>query len=114
RLYKEGKTESIASVSLQTAQSSRSSRLFKNIDGVKMMLHEGGCGGTRQDAEVLCSLLAGYIHNPNVAGATILSLGCQNAEVKIMQEKLKAIDPTSSKPVIILDQQQSGTEQELL
>ena len=113
-LYKEGKTDSISDASLRIGKSNGQSRLFKNIDGVKMMLHEGGCGGTRQDAEVLCSLLAGYIHNPNVAGATILSLGCQNAEVKIMQEKLNANDPTSSKPVIILDQQQSGTEQELL
>src|SRR6187549_2131876 len=79
-----------------------------------MLLHEGGCGGTRHDAETLCKLLAGYIHNPNVAGATILSLGCQNAEIKTIQEKLKIVDPTSSKPVIILDQQQSGTEQQLL
>lgn len=113
-LYKEGKTDSISNASLRIGKSNGQSRLFKNIDGVKMMLHEGGCGGTRQDAEVLCALLAGYIHNPNVAGATILSLGCQNAEVKILQEKLKAVDPTSSKPIIILDQQESGTEQELL
>lgn len=113
-LYKEGKTDSITDVTLRTAKPNGQSRIFKNIDGVKMMLHEGGCGGTRQDAEVLCALLAGYIHNPNVAGATILSLGCQNAEVKILQEKLRAVDPGSSKPVIILDQQQSGTEQELL
>lgn len=113
-LYKEGKTDSISNASLRIGKSNGQSRLFKNIDGVKMMLHEGGCGGTRQDADTLCALLAGYIHNPNVAGATILSLGCQNAEVKTLQEKLKAVDPTSSKPVIILDQQQSGTEQELL
>lgn len=113
-LYKEGKTDSISDASLKIEKSNGQKRLFKNIDGVKMMLHEGGCGGTRQDAEVLCALLAGYIHNPNVAGATILSLGCQNAEVKILQEKLKVNDPTSSKPIIILDQQQSGTEQELL
>src|SRR5688572_14594913 len=113
-LYKAGKTDSISDAALRIGKSNGQSRLFKNIDGVKMMLHEGGCGGTRQDAEVLCSLLAGYIHNPNVAGATILSLGCQNAEVKTLQEKLRTVDPTSSKPVIILDQQQSGTEQELL
>lgn len=114
RLYKEGKTDSIKSASLQTAQSNGSPRLLKNIDGVKMLLHEGGCGGTRQDANTLCALLAGYIHNPNVAGATILSLGCQNAEVKTLQEKLKAVDPEGKKPVIILDQQQTGTEQDLL
>ncbi len=114
KLYKEGKTDSISSVTLPDAQATQSTRLFKNIDGVKMMLHEGGCGGTRQDANTLCALLAGYIHNPNVAGATVLSLGCQNAEIKTLTERLKALDPKGSKPVFILDQQQSGTEQELL
>src|SRR5258708_34179804 len=59
RLYKEGKTDSITSASLQTAQSNGGLRLFKNIDGVKMLLQEGGCGGTRQDANTLCAWLAG-------------------------------------------------------
>jgi len=114
QLYKEGKTDSIPAASLQTVKPNGDHRLFKNIDGVKMMLHEGGCGGTRQDANTLCHLLAGYIHNPNVAGATVLSLGCQNAEVKTLEERLKKLDPKGTKPVIILDQQTSGTEQELL
>ncbi|GHN02330.1 dehydratase [Cytophagales bacterium WSM2-2] len=114
RLYAAGKSDSISGASMQVVQSNNSTRIFKNIDGVKMLLHEGGCGGTRQDANTLCALLAGYIHNPNVAGATILSLGCQNAEVKIIQEKLKAVDPEGKKPVIILDQQLTGTEQDLL
>jgi altronate hydrolase len=113
-LYKEGKTSSLSTAPFKPVNGVKQDRLFQNIDGVKMLLHEGGCGGTRQDSEVLCKLLAGYIHNPNVAGATILSLGCQNAEIKILQEKLNAVDAKRAKPVIILDQQQSGTEQELL
>ena len=114
RLYKDGKADSIPAVSLEEVKSSGHSRIFKNVDGVKMLLHEGGCGGTRQDAETLCTLLAGYIHNPNVAGATVLSLGCQNAQIEILQKKFSALDPNLSKPLIILEQQQSGTEQELL
>lgn len=92
----------------------KNERVFKNIDGIKFLNHQGGCGGTRQDSETLCALIAGYIHNPNVAGATILSLGCQNAQIESLQKRWKALDPKGSKPVIILDQQQSGTEQELL
>ncbi len=114
KLYKEGKTGSLSTVTMHESKSNGSARVFKNIDGVKMLLHEGGCGGTRQDADTLCTLLAGYIHNPNVAGATVLSLGCQNAQVEILQSKLKAVDPQGSKPVFILDQQQSGTETDLL
>jgi altronate hydrolase len=114
KLYKEGKADSIATVSLHENKTNGTARIFKNIDGVKMLLHEGGCGGTRQDSETLCALLAGYIHNPNVAGATVLSLGCQNAQVEVLQKKLKAIDPKGSKPVIILEQQQEGKETDLL
>ena len=113
RLYKEGKTDAISSITL-TETKSNGARIFNNVDGVKMLLHEGGCGGTRQDSDVLCTLLAGYIHNPNVAGATVLSLGCQNAQIEILQKKFNELDPKGSKPVIILEQQKSGTEQELL
>ena len=43
---------------------------FESIDGIKFLMHEGGCGGTREDSNNLCGLIAGYIHHPNVAGAT--------------------------------------------
>lgn len=113
-LYKEGKTDKISSVAIEPAAANGHSKIFKNVDGIKFLTHQGGCGGTRQDSQTLCALIAGYIHNPNVAGATILSLGCQNAEIKTLQERLQVLDPKGLKPVIILDQQQSGTEQELL
>jgi altronate hydrolase len=59
-------------------------------------------------------LLAGYINNPNVAGATVLSLGCQNAQIEILQEKVNKLNPSFSKPLILLEQQQEGTEQDML
>ena len=59
-------------------------------------------------------LIAGYLNNPNVAGGTILSLGCQNAQVSILEEKLKAINPDFEKPLYILEQQKEGKEQDLL
>ena len=113
-LYRDGKVDALASLPFHVQETSGRSTLFKNIDGIKFLTHEGGCGGIRQDSEALCALLAGYIHNPNVAGATILSLGCQNAQVAILQEKIHALNPNFSKPLIVLEQQQSGTEQELL
>ncbi len=67
-----------------SAKASHPERAFPNIDGIRFLTHQGGCGGTRQDAQALCGLLAGYIHHPNVAGATVLSLGCQNAEVRML------------------------------
>lgn len=113
-LYQAGNVDAIAKLPLQGQTSNGQRRIFENIDGIKFLTHEGGCGGIRQDSDALCALLAGYIHNPNVAGATILSLGCQNAQVGILEEKLRALNPDFSKPLIVLEQQQEGTEQELL
>jgi altronate hydrolase len=73
-----------------------------------------GCGGTREDAQSLCGLLAGYIHHPNVAGATVLSLGCQNAQAEILQQELRKREPRSSKPVLMFDQQQSNIESAMM
>ena len=88
--------------------------LFENIDGIRFLTHQGGCGGIRQDSETLCRLLAGYVNNPNVAGATVLSLGCQNAQVELFNDALQQVNPNFDKPIIILDQQNTGTEQELI
>lgn len=96
-----------------TAQSA-GNKLFPNVDGIKFLSHTGGCGGTRLDANTLCGLLAGYITHPNVAGATVLSLGCQNAEVRILQEEINKRSPGFNKPLYILDQQKTGKEADLL
>ena len=114
QLYRQGKISDIQSLKLGSNGHSVKARLFENIDGIKFLTHEGGCGGTRQDSEALCALLAGYINNPNVGGATVLSLGCQNAQVEVLERKLLALNPSFSIPVIILDQEKEGTEQDLL
>ncbi len=89
-------------------------RLFPNVDGLKFLTHEGGCGGIRQDSETLCRLLAGYITHPNVAGATILSLGCQNAQFRLLEEALDEFDPNFDKPLFVLEQQKSNSEREFI
>lgn len=91
-----------------------SKRVFKNIDGIKILNHNLGCGGTRQDADALCRLLAGYVMNSNVAGATIMSLGCQNAQVSLFQESLNRITESPGKPIYIFEQQKYKSERELI
>ncbi len=93
-------------------QSKGESKIFENLDGISFLTHAMGCGGTRSDAEALCALLAGYIHHPNVAGATVLSLGCQNAQVSILKEKLAQLN--CQKQVVICEQQQEGTTEALI
>lgn len=92
---------------------SNEANLFNNIE-VKFITHQGGCGGIRQDSHSLAKLLAGYVNNPNVAGATVLSLGCQNLQIQIFKDALDAINPNSKKPVLIYDQQSIGTIEAML
>ena len=89
-------------------------RLFKNVDGIKFLNHQGGCGGIRQDAAVLSKLLAAYANHPNVAGVTVLSLGCQNLQVQDFKNDLKAVAPNFDKPLLIFEQQQSQSEEQLI
>src|SRR5690606_32758695 len=51
---------------------------------------------------------------PNVAGATVLSLGCQHAQATILQEEIKKRDAAFDKPLFVFEQQSEGTEQELM
>lgn len=91
----------------------RETQLFDNID-VKFITHQGGCGGIRQDSASLARLLAGYVNNPNVAGATVLSLGCQNLQIDIFQNALKRINPDIQKPVHVYEQQKMGTVDDMM
>jgi len=93
---------------------STDTRPFKNVDGIKFLNHQGGCGGIRQDAAVLSKLLAAYADHPNVAGVTVLSLGCQNLQVQDFMADLKAHNPDFDKPLHIFEQQQSQSEEQLI
>lgn len=115
-LYKEGKAvEEILETEMPAEiLTDKKQRVFSNVDGIKFLSHQGGCGGTRQDAQTLCGLIAGYITHPNVAGATVLSLGCQNAQVTMLTDEVKLRDKDFKKPLIILGHQRTGTEADFI
>jgi altronate hydrolase len=115
KLYREGQVDKIDVRALPTETvSAQRARLFENVDGIRFLLHEGGCGGTREDSNNLCGLIAGYIHNPNVAGATVLSLGCQHAQIPILRDEIRRRNPKFDKPLVILEQQRSGSEAQMM
>ncbi|MGY4383109.1 altronate hydrolase [Pedobacter sp. UYP24] len=89
-------------------------RIFKNVDGIKFLNHQGGCGGTRQDASLLSNLLAAYADHPNVAGITVLSLGCQNLQTQEFLDDLATRNPNFKKKVLIFEQQLSQSEDQLI
>ena len=113
-LYRERRIAGLRDEPVDVAVPTARQRLFENVDGIRFLLHEGGCGGTREDSNNLCGLIAGYIHHPNVAGATVLSLGCQHAQIPILQAELRKRNPHFDKPLFILEQQQSGSEEAMM
>lgn len=109
-----GEDELLAADIVQDAAEVQRRRPFPNVDGIKFLTHDGGCGGTHQDAQALCRLLAGYILNPNVAGATVLSLGCQHAQIDLLKSSLNDFDPGHGKPIFYLEQQKSRSERDFI
>lgn len=103
-----------ADISFPGTGTAMAERPFKNIDGIRFLTHQGGCGGIRQDAELLGKLLAAYANHPNVGGVTILSLGCQNLQLTELLADIKSLNPHFDKPLVVLEQQQTGNEEELI
>lgn len=89
-------------------------KLFANVDGIKFLTHEMGCGCTNEDAQRLAALFAAYACNPNVGGITILSLGCQKTRFEDFQEEVKIRNSRFDKPILFFEQQQYGTESAML
>ncbi len=115
-LYKTGQSVSdILETEFEQSNAPKTTdRVFANVDGIKFLTHDLGCGGIRLDSDALCGLLAGYITHPNVAGATVLSLGCQHAQTSILMNEIYKRDAKFDKPLVVLEQQVSGTEQQML
>jgi len=106
--------EDIANISLHPITEHKANRVFKNVDGIKFLNHTGGCGGTRQDSAVLSKLLAAYANHPNVAGITVLSLGCQHLQLDEFKQELLLRDPNFNKPYFTFEQQSSQSEEDLI
>lgn len=108
--------ESIGSFQLDSlsAVQPAKKRVFKNVDGIKFLNHQGGCGGTRQDSALLSNLLAAYADHPNVAGITVLSLGCQHLQTQDLLNDVKKRNPEFDKNILVFEQQQSQSEEQLI
>ena len=56
---------------------------WPNVDAVVPFVHEQGCGmeASGEPMDLLQRTLAGYIRHPNVAGALVVSLGCERNDL---------------------------------
>ena len=118
KLYKMGGTEAVNGYNPAGQSAARSPQpLFKNVDGIKFLTHESGCGESNQESAVLAALFAAYAHNANVAGITVLSLGCQKTQFTDLLAEIDSRNTTRngepypfSKPILFFEQQACGTE----
>lgn len=97
-----------------TAEKEKNKRVFKNIDGIRAIYVNGGCGGTSFDSRSLCRILASYADHPNVAGVTIFSLGCEKAQISIFEEELAEVNPLFNKPLLFYRQQDWNSEEDMM
>jgi altronate hydrolase len=82
RSYQEGAKPGAREISRAATNggSNQRERIFEKIGGIKFLLHERGCGG------------------------------CQQSQTAILREELKKRDRNFSKPLLVFEQQQSGSE----
>jgi altronate hydrolase len=115
KLEQSGNFEEIYNYSpSQLSVATDNQRIFSNIDGIKFLTHEMGCGGANSDSERLAALFAAYANNANVAGITVLSLGCQKTQLSDLMDAIKVRNPSFDKTLLYYDQQTFGTEFEML
>lgn len=90
------------------------SRPFPNVDGIRALTVNSGCGGTAGDARMLCRVLAAYADHPNVAGITVFGLGCEKAQASLFEQELNARNPNFDKPYLFYRQQDWSSEGEMM
>jgi altronate hydrolase len=88
--------------------------VFPHVDGVKFLGHTLGCGCTDDDAMALAGLLAGYVTHPNVAGTTVLSLGCQKTQIGLLERAIADRAPEYRRPFLVFEQQKWESERAMM
>ncbi|TDB65930.1 UxaA family hydrolase [Arundinibacter roseus] len=116
QLYSSGQTEALKSYKgvTEAAAVANHQPLFKNLDGIKFLTHESGCGESNQESALLAALFGAYANNANVAGVTVLSLGCQKTQFSDLTAEIKKRNPAFDKPVLFFEQQSYGTEMDMM
>ena len=66
-----------------------------------------GCSQVASDQQLTMDVMAGYAANPNVYGTVVVSLGCENCQMDLVVEAIRARTNKPIRQVII--QEAGGT-----
>jgi altronate hydrolase len=82
---------------------------FPNVDGVRAIPHDKGCGCPDGSAvSQTMRVLAAYLAHPNVGGAIVIELGCEKTNLAAFGQFHGGTLATPVKPVVTIGVQQSG------
>ena len=99
KLYREGKTEQINDPDTsQSASEPSTGKIFQNVDGINFFYTKAAAAGPARTRTIFAGS-SQDIHHPNVAGATVLSLGCQHAQADILRKQTNRRNPSFDKPL---------------
>jgi len=82
---------------------------FPNVDGVRAIPHDKGCGCPDGSAvSQTMRVLAAYLAHPNVGAALVIELGCEKTNLAAFGRHLGGGVTSGDKPVITIGVQSSG------
>ena len=81
--------------------------IAQQVVGSVTFNNQNGCSQVASDQQLTMDVMAGYAANPNVYGTVVVSLGCENCQMDLVVEAIKARTNKPIKQVII--QEVGGT-----
>lgn len=81
--------------------------IAQQVEGAVTFNNQLGCSQVASDQQYTMDVMAGYAANPNVYGTVVVSLGCENCQMDLVVEAIKARTNKPLKQVII--QEAGGT-----
>lgn len=79
--------------------------ISRRVSGTVSFHNQNGCSQVPSDQQLTMDIMAGYAANPNVWGTLVVSLGCENCQMDLVVEAIRA---RTDKPVEQLIIQEAG------
>ncbi len=80
-------------------------RISREVPEAVCLPHAYGCGrGSPRDLEILFRIFSGLVHHPNVGGAIIIGLGCEDSNTKSFLPLIQ----DAGKPIEVFNVQEDG------
>lgn len=81
--------------------------ISQQVTGSVTFNNQNGCSQVPPDQELTMDVMAGFAANPNIYGTVVVSLGCENCQMDLVVDAIKARTNKPLKSVII--QEAGGT-----